>query len=1240
MCPFSVVFLCFSSCCKLLKSANEQSPGLAAAPPFRPVPAPPPPRPGSTLSSCTNALPGVDSQQVIMDANRNKPHSKPKHISRITKEMHEFRLKNNPFSSPPSSTGSHDTVSTTTEELTRNLSNFSFSPDGEGTRKFSEDFKNPPKRSAPRSGRFGGVPNTVVNTSAIAHAFPEWSNLVNNKNTATISESIDIAASFKPITTSTQGMENRRPTTDQTEEDTFEDALDAKRRRFRSEMQPRVEDESDCSTVLSKTPGRPALGARRPRFSNGSAASPEPPKRSLQEMVSKIRVEKQTMKNQASPHDTTPKQSPPNAAIHSGQFTFRSSLGPDGTGISPTGRSFFLPAFRHLPDWTSGTLKFSSMRNGVPVFVKAGKAGVQLGSSGEHGSVNAVGIPEEDEEIFVSMDKLQEEVRELHDHDAMLQREAEKLQRELNLLQSELKRLKSRKTSDSAIGSDSDGSFNRRNGEHNQELEDQVAHLQGRLDQASRQVGVNDIHSTALTAERDEALHQASIARERAKKLQAELETTQKELESALQDRHEKETMELENTSLVATNLTLKQQHDSAVQNHKKLAAQCDRLRQELATVRKELATTREELDSTRKQCESLKEENKLMAQDHTSMERSNETYFKENKKLQAQVAARDQHIADLKKGITTRDQMIDNIQGFTTDTAVIELNAELEAEIEQLRRQLQQQNSGLQEKDGSISAKEGRIRVLKERNLELTCENERLEEENRRLRAEYEEKEGQWISDRHKVIQLNQQLTKNNTEYLRTLNDNTEDCVRLEEDFRQKETTIRQRLGRREAAIRKVKQLTSKINEIAQQELIRTRTTKVTRIVEPGNDYTGKSDVYVDDDPTTEVHLTQGSDFASIMDDELARLKQTYRDLQAQQQEDTQAGPSGNTLQITEYDLPTLPAVSTIQPKQPTGILKKSSQFPVDDDTGRFSVKSALSIGIPHSDDETNHTATTNRSRRSVRSASNVSGKPPMRPELRLRRNSDTAARLRTEATTTVEQNMTSAFFVPDITLHSEKDATATGKRAVPSLSKDARRVLNSICKHKSDNCNVCVRIAAYGTSTTTVTTNKVVITADDARKGKKTVRVGKPVPVSDRMPEGETAGEADQTMRPSMSPGEALAMLIKETQDEIEHLQMDLEKLNEKYFGLDKSLGQRERKRIMGEIKRLQAEVEYKSGQLYRLHDVLEGQKEAGQMMAQSEVDVTILSELGLLPRMESVGGNVTATTNGTEGSWNGFD
>ncbi|KAL2270864.1 hypothetical protein VTJ83DRAFT_235 [Remersonia thermophila] len=1147
--------------------------------------------------------------------------AKPRHISRLRKEMLQHRLHQHPFSSPPSSTGSHDTVSTTTEELTQNLSDFTFSPDGEGTRRFSQSTS---KRLAARSSRLASRQLDMLNTSVIARTFPEWSGLLPRDSAPT--QTGDVAAPPKSASASPAGKENTPPNQDRAC-DTLEDVAELKRKRFRADLHARVENESDCSTVLSLSPPRPS--SRRSRFSGihqDSPLSPDPTKPSLQEMVSKIRTEKQALKL-----DTTPKRSPVPQQHHQ---TPPQTVGHDDHLATPT-RSFFLPSFRHLPDWTSGALKFSAMKNGIPVFVRTAN-GVRLGQHGQnHEELRSVGMTKEDEEMFVSLDKLQDEVRELHDHDAMLQREAERLQHEVIQLQAELKRLRSRTLSDSALGSESDASF-RRSGAYRDDLEYEVAQLRQRLGHP----GSNDMHSAALAAERDEALHQASLARERATKLQAELEATQKDLESSLHLLQEREELQLEHEALLAENQALKEARDSALKNNKTLAGENDKLRRELSGVQKDLRATREELASVRKQHEALQAERRQLAQDHDSMERNNDSYFRENKKLQAQIAARDQHIADLKKGISSRDRLLDNMQGLTTDTAILELNAELQAENEQLHEKVEQQAVELSHKDG-------RIRSLKEQNLDLAIDNEQLREENQRLRAENTNLKGP--SEPGAKGSRPAPPSKKAVEET-----NKDDNARLEDGLKQREEALRKKLERRALAVQKVKRLSSKIIEIAEQELTSKSLGKVTRIIEPTktgqvtmmDELTGKSAVNLtDDDPTRELHLEDDSEFDSVMEGEIVKLRQTYQELQKRVQQD---------LDMTDYTLPSLPPTlhrsksdSRIPSKtgskaqQLPGILKKSSQF---EDTGRFSVKSGLSLVSHHTEEnEAAHTVVTHTRRSSLGNTQEL----PRRPASRQRRHSVDAT----------EPNVTSAFFVPDATLDGKQqnDARAQNAPAVPSLSKEARRVLDGICKHNSVNCNVCVRIATHGgdknasaaanpavpaSSNASVpapapaplpaNSKTILITPEDVRRGKKTVQVAKPVPVSDRLV--PSSGVEDPTVRPAMAPGEALAVLIKETQDEIDHLQMELRGLNEVYFNLDKAVGMRERRRAMAEIKRVQGELEARSAHLYRLHDVLEGQKQAGQLMEGEGVDVTVLS--GLL--------RAEVLSEGGEGGevWEGFE
>jgi predicted RNase H-like nuclease (RuvC/YqgF family) len=714
-----------------------------------------------------------------------------------------------------------------------------------------------------------------------------------------------------------------------------------------------------------------------------------------------------------------------------------------------------------------------------------------------------------------------------------------------------------------------------------------------------------------LTAERDEALHQASVARERAKKLQSELESSHKDVESTLRYRHEKETLEIEITSLRTTNNNLRTQYDALTASNKALAAEHSQLRREFEAIQHELAAVREELRSLRAEYEALQEEKMLIAQDHASLERNNDTYFKENKSLRAKITAQDQRIHDLETGIVSRDQMIDELQADLTRTAEAVghdgQHSRLKVQVEKLKLRLQQQAIQLQEKDQLISSEQGRIRALQNENQQLLHENERLG-------AERQQMEDQWVTDRHKNIRLNQALMKNETQYLKSINDHNEECARREEQCKQKETdlahkesTLSRNMDRRAAAIKTMKQLAKEITNLSVTET--TKPIKMTRVVEPArsvdaksvaSEQSVKSDVMdMQEDATIQINLTQGSDFASVFtDDEIPKLRETLRMLRQQQQETVD--DVAVTAETFDSDLPRLPGPSRTRPEEvmtqkqtkPPGILKRPSYVPPEEEeyTGRVSVKSGIS-------------ARSERSERSHKSVNSVAGIHIARPNSRLHR--------RTLSDNVLEQNMTSAFFVPDITMDNETGEYQPG----PSLSRGARRVLDGVCNHKSRNCTVCARISSHARSSTAT---------------KKTLLVQKPIPVTDRMDQLEGRYEDEPTMRPAMAPGHALAAVIKEIDDEIQHLQMELLHKNKLYCNLDKSVGQRERKRLLAQIQQLHRHLDAKSAIMYKLHDVLEGQKQAGQAMTEEEMEMTIASICG---------GNGDDITTDSK-SWNGFD
>lgn len=166
----------------------------------------------------------------------------------------------------------------------------------------------------------------------------------------------------------------------------------------------------------------------------------------------------------------------------------------------------------------------------------------------------------------------------------------------------------------------------------------------------------------------------------------------------------------------------------------------------------------------------------------------------------------------------------------------------------------------------------------------------------------------------------------------------------------------------------------------------------------------------------------------------------------------------------------------------------------------------------------------------------------------------------------------MTSAFIVPDIKLDAQKQGTTTINVSHKIMSKD----------HDNTNCTVCRR---EGLSNST-----------------EDLRVPKLVPVSSRMPD-----DVDATLRPARSPKEALAMVVKELQDERVHLHAELAVMRAMLESHDVTLGNRKRRSINASIQEILHRLEIKDMQIYNLYDVLEGQ----QTDDLTELDVEILTQ-----------------------------
>lgn len=201
-------------------------------------------------------------------------------------------------------------------------------------------------------------------------------------------------------------------------------------------------------------------------------------------------------------------------------------------------------------------------------------------------------------------------------------------------------------------------------------------------------------------------------------------------------------------------------------------------------------------------------------------------------------------------------------------------------------------------------------------------------------------------------------------------------------------------------------------------------------------------------------------------------------------------------------------------------------------------------------------------------------------------RRHSETSVKACTAGRHITTEDVTSAFIIPDITL------SVAMNGGHPTLSAKAKKVLDTLCHHDGGNCTVCTRVASFE--------NNVEM--------KQTVSIQKPVPVSDRMP---VAGpyEDEPTMRPSVTPGLALATVMKGLEDELAHLKIELAQYQAVYNKHDPSLSMRKRKAVKARIESLLKAIDTKADQIYALYDVLEGQKETGQELSEKEVEVTLM-------------------------------
>lgn len=354
--------------------------------------------------------------------------------SRILREMNANR--DNPFNSPPSSTGSHGTVSPT-------LSSVFSDPDGESTRRLNEDI-----------ARITGPRKLPVNWEAAHRKWPEFFGMPKTREVPIFDDDTDT----RPM--SAESKENKPPALAvKFNDDSTQDPWLGSN-RTRAEMQPRVDNDSDLSSMIAKSPARalsngalaknshhpsPLSKVHTRRASSDNAVPQREQRReSVSDAIDRLRNGSRSPKTNDR-RDSAPGHNSPHMSSAKSSLTAVPSSPESVVNHSYNDtnvRSFFMPDVSHLGDFVTGTLRFSgSMRNGVPIFVKNGRVHdrQEKPSRMTHAEVASLEVPEDEEKIFVSMDMIREEIVSLQEHYEKVQEYAENLQQQVEELEAQLK---------------------------------------------------------------------------------------------------------------------------------------------------------------------------------------------------------------------------------------------------------------------------------------------------------------------------------------------------------------------------------------------------------------------------------------------------------------------------------------------------------------------------------------------------------------------------------------------------------------------------------------------------------------------------------------------------------------------------------------------------------------------------------------------------------------------------------
>ncbi|EWC44470.1 hypothetical protein DRE_06738 [Drechslerella stenobrocha 248] len=152
-------------------------------------------------------------------------------------------------------------------------------------------------------------------------------------------------------------------------------------------------------------------------------------------------------------------------------------------------------------------------------------------------------------------------------------------------------------------------------------------------------------------------------------------------------------------------------------------------------------------------------------------------------------------------------------------------------------------------------------------------------------------------------------------------------------------------------------------------------------------------------------------------------------------------------------------------------------------------------------------------------------------------------------------------------------------------------QEVINQLGVHKPDLCTICHRKSAIGECNVRGHSGNIVNQTVDDLVIPEVVPVSKRALVGTQTEEEEVAVfEGEITMRPSQPPKMALDKVVKQMEDELEHMRLDYKNVETEFLACDPSLGRRKRKSLTHQLNSMVEQMDKKSDQIYALYDVAE--------------------------------------------------